>query len=123
MPTTINEIMTKTIKKAFVPANAAGVNTVMQFDFTGPQASHWIVTVKDQTLETSQGTHPDPAMTMTVDSDDYVKIVNGELDSSMAFKIVNGELDSSMAFMKGKVKVSGDMVVALGMGKYLSFEK
>ena len=110
MPTTINEIMTKTIKKAFVPANAAGVNTVMQFDFTGPQASHWIVTVKDQTLETSQGTHPDPAMTMTVDSDDYVKIVNGELDSSMAF-------------MKGKVKVSGDMGVALGMGRYLSFEK
>jgi putative sterol carrier protein len=28
-----------------------------------------------------------------------------------------------MAFMKGKVKVAGDMGVALGMGKYFKFGK
>ncbi|HQU37736.1 MAG TPA: SCP2 sterol-binding domain-containing protein, partial [Anaerolineales bacterium] len=81
-----------------------------QFKFTGAQASDWYVVVKDQKCESAEGLHPDPKMTMTVDSEDYIKIANGELDATMAF-------------MKGKVKVSGDMGVALGMGKYFVFEK
>lgn len=108
MPPTINELMTNLIKKAFNPGKAAGVDTVMQFNFTGAQASQWVVTVKNQKIDTAEGSHPSPAMTMTVDTEDYIKIATGELDASMAF-------------MKGKVKVSGDMGVALGMGKYLNF--
>jgi putative sterol carrier protein len=49
-------------------------------------------------------------MTMTVDSDDYIKISTGEMDPNMAF-------------LKGKVKVTGDMAVALGMGKYFKYGK
>jgi len=108
MPPTINELMTKTIKKAFLPEKAVGVDTVMQFNFTCSQASEWYVTIKDQKIETMQGTHSSPKMIMTVSSEDYVKIATGELDASMAF-------------MKGKVKVSGDIGIALGMGKYFNF--
>ena len=110
MSPTITELMTETIKSAFVPEKAAGVNTVVQFKFTGSQASEWYVVIKDQKLESVQGTHPSPKMTMTVDSDDYIKISTGEMDATMAF-------------MKGKVKVSGDMGVALGMGKYFKYGK
>ncbi len=110
MPPTINDLMTKTIYKAFLPEKAAGVDTVMQFNFTGAQASEWHVTVKDQKIQSAEGTHPNPNMTMTVSSEDYVKIATGEMDATMAF-------------MKGKVKVSGDMGVALGMGKYFNFNK
>jgi putative sterol carrier protein len=49
-------------------------------------------------------------MTMTVDSDDYVKMAIGEMDATMAF-------------LKGKVKVSGDMTVALKMGQYMKYGK
>ena len=110
MPPTITELMTETIKSAFVPGKAAGVDTVVQFKFTGSQASEWYVIIKDQKFESVQGTHPNPKMTMTVDSEDYIKISTGELDATMAF-------------MKGKVKVSGDMGVALGMGKYFKYGK
>ena len=110
MPPTITELMTETIKSAFVPEKAAGIDTVVQFKFTGSQASEWYVIIKDQKVESVQGTHPSPEMTMTVDSDDYLKISTGELDATMAF-------------MKGKVKVSGDMGVALGMGKYFKYGK
>jgi len=110
MPLTINELMTETIKSAFIPEKAAGVDTVVQFKFTGSQASEWYVIIKDQKCETTQGAHPNPRMTMTVDSDDYIKISTGELDATMAF-------------MKGKVKVKGDMGVALGMGKYFKYGK
>lgn len=110
MPPTVRELMTETILTAFQPDKAKGVDTIVQFIFTGAQASNWYVVVKDQKCESAEGLHPDPKMTMTVDSEDYIKIANGELDATMAF-------------MKGKVKVSGDMGVALGMGKYFVFEK
>ncbi|HEY9152159.1 MAG TPA: SCP2 sterol-binding domain-containing protein [Anaerolineales bacterium] len=110
MSPTINELMTETIKTAFVPEKAAGIDTVVQFKFTGSQASEWYVIIHDQKVESIQGTHPNPKMTMTVDSDDYIKISTGELDATMAF-------------MKGKVKVAGDMGIALGMGKYFQYGK
>lgn len=110
MAPTITELMTEIIKSAFQPDKAAGVDTVVQFKFTGLQASEWHVIVKDQKCESIQGLHPNPKMTMTVDSEDYIKISTGELDPTMAF-------------MKGKVKVKGDMGVALGMGKYFKFGK
>jgi putative sterol carrier protein len=110
MPPTVRELMTETIKNAFQPDKAAGVDTVVQFKFTGAQASNWYVVIKDQKCESTEGLHPDPKMTMTVDSEDYIKISTGELDATMAF-------------MKGKVKVSGDMGVALGMGKYFVYGK
>jgi len=110
MPPTVRELMTETILTAFQPDKAKGVDTVVQFKFTGAQASDWYVVIKDQKCESAEGLHPDPKMTMTVDSEDYIKISTGELDATMAF-------------MKGKVKVSGDMGVALGMGKYFVFGK
>jgi len=110
MPLTITELMTSVIYTAFIPEKAAGVDTVVQYIFTGPEASEWHVIVKDQKCEAIQGLHPNPKMTMTVNSQDYIKISTGELDPTMAF-------------MKGKVKVAGDMGVALGMGKYFKFGK
>ena len=110
MALTINDLMTKVIYESFVPDKAAGVDTVVQFRFTGSQASDWHVIIKDQACTSIEGLHDSPKMTMTVDSEDYLKISSGELDPTIAF-------------MKGKVKVSGDMGVALGMGKYFKFGK
>ena len=110
MPPTITQLMTETIYKSFVPEKAASVDTIVQFKFTGSQASEWYVIIKDQKLQSIQGTHPNPKMTMTVDSEDYIKMSIGEMDPNMAF-------------LKGKVKVAGDMTVALGMGKYFKYGK
>lgn len=110
MALTITELMTVVMKQAFMPDKAKGINTIVQFKFTGAQAADWYVIIKDQTCETAEGVHPDAKMTMTVDAEDYIKISTGELDPTMAF-------------MKGKVKVAGDMGVALAMGKYFKMGK
>jgi putative sterol carrier protein len=102
--------MTETIKTAFLPEKAEGVDTVIQLKLTGVQAADWYLIIKDQKCESIEGVHPDPKMTMTVNSEDYIKIAIGEMDATMAF-------------LKGKVKVSGDMSVALKMGQYMKYGK
>jgi putative sterol carrier protein len=110
MPPTITELMTETIKTSFIPEKAAGVDTVIQLKFTGSQASEWYLIVKDGKCESLPGAHTSPKMTMTVDSDDYIKMAIGEMDATMAF-------------LKGKVKVTGDIAVALKMGQYFKYGK
>ena len=110
MRPTVTELMTETIKSSFMPEKAEGVDTVIQLRLTGSQASDWYLIIKDQKCKSIQGVHPDPKMTMTVDSEDYIKMAIGEMDATMAF-------------LKGKVKVSGDISVALKMGQYMKYGK
>jgi len=110
MTTKITELMTVTLPQAFIAEKAAGIDTIVQFKFTGSEVAEWYVIIKDQKCQAAQGLHPGPNMTMTVDADSYIKISTGELDPTMAF-------------MKGKVKVTGDMAVALKMGQYFKYGK
>ena len=49
-----------------------------------------------------QGTHASPNMTLTMTAKDYVDMIMGKL---------NGQ----MAFMSGKLKIAGDMGLAMKM--------
>jgi putative sterol carrier protein len=86
---------------AFIPEKAQGVNAVVHFKFTGAEAGEWNATIADGKVEVAQGTPPkQPAMTLTADSSDYVKIFTGELDGMQAF-------------MQGKIKLGGDLNLAM----------
>src|SRR6266496_900284 len=78
-----------------------GVDAVVQFKFTGAEAGEWNATIKDGKVEVARGMPPrQPTMTLTADSGDYVKIFTGDLDSMQAF-------------MQGKIKLAGDLNVAM----------
>ena len=79
MALTIETLMSK-MPGAFLPEKAAGLEAVIQFNFTGTEAGEWFAVVKDGKVTTEKGTHPSPKMTLTADSEDYVKIFTGELD-------------------------------------------
>ena len=99
MALTVAELMSR-MPKAFLPEKAPGLDATIQFIFTGPEAGDWFATVKDGKCTTQQGTHPSPKMTLSADSADYVKIFTGELDGMQAF-------------MGGKLKLAGDLNLAM----------
>ena len=101
MPATLAELMSK-MPEALIPEKAAGVDATIQFKFTGAEAGEWFASIKDQTCKVEQGTFPTPKMTLSGDSADYLKIVSGELDGMQAF-------------MQGKLKISGDLSLAMKM--------
>lgn len=78
----------------------AGMNAVYQFDITGDGGGQWNVALADGTAKVSEGTHENPSITITASADDWLKIVSGEM---------NGQT----AFLTGKLKIKGDMGLAM----------
>ncbi|MFH1907084.1 MAG: SCP2 sterol-binding domain-containing protein, partial [Chloroflexota bacterium] len=83
-----------------LPEKAPGLDAVIQFKFTGAEPGDWYAAIKDGACTVEQGAHPSPKMTLSADSADYVKIFTGELDGMQAF-------------MQGKIKLAGDLNLAM----------
>ena len=102
MPLTVAEVMEK-MPGAFIPEKAAGVDSVIHFKLTGAEPGEWNAVIKDGKVEVARGIpHFKPNMTLTADSSDFVKMITGEMDPMQAF-------------MQGKVKLAGDLNMAMKM--------
>ena len=101
MALTVAELMSK-MPKTFLPEKAAGLDAVIQFKFSGAEAGDWFATIKNSACAVEKGVFPTPKMTLTADSADFVKIFTGELDGMQAF-------------MGGKLKLAGDLSLAMKM--------
>lgn len=100
MPLTITELMEK-MPGAFLPEKAPGLDAVIHFKFTGAEPGEWNATIKDGVCQVAQGIPSrQPNMTLSADSADYIKIFTGELDGMQAF-------------MQGKIKLAGDLNLAM----------
>jgi len=99
MALTVADLMSK-MPAAFLSEKAPGLDAAIQFKFTGAEAGDWYAEIKDGKCSTAQGVHPSPKMTLTADSADYVKIFTGEIDGMAAF-------------MQGKIKLAGDLNLAM----------
>jgi putative sterol carrier protein len=87
----------------FNAAAAAGVNATYQFDLTGDGGGTWQVAVGSGSCQVAQGAPNDkPNITITMAAGDYLDMITGKLNPQMAF-------------MGGKLKIKGDMSLALKM--------
>ena len=95
----IDEFMTR-MAGAFIPEKAAGVDATIQLNLTGDHAGAWNLVIKNSQCSLSQGTAPEPKLTVSADSNDLIKIFTGQLDGMQAF-------------MQGKLKLIGDISLAM----------
>ena len=108
MPKTdVREIFSKT-PEVFNADAAKGVDAVFQFEITGEGGGSWHVIVKDGTCNVQEGVSENPTVTMTTSGDTWLGIVNKELPGIQAF-------------MSGKLKVTGNIILAQKYQSFFSF--
>ena len=81
---------------------ASGLDCVIQHELTGDGGGSYYVTIKDGACTVEAGSADAPSMTLTMEAADFVALTSGELDPMAAF-------------MGGKLKVTGDMSLAMKM--------
>ena len=91
----------------FRPDKAAGVNATIQYDITGDQGGTWHAVIKDGACTVNSGPAASPNLTLTMSSQDWLDMIGGKLAGQMAF-------------MSGKLKLKGDMGLAMKVGGMFS---
>ena len=72
----------------------------IQVNLSGSHAGQWYLTIKNQTCNLHEGVSPEPKLTVSANSEDLIDIFTGKLDGMTAF-------------MAGKLKIAGDMSLAM----------
>ena len=92
-------------EKAFLPEKAVGVNAVIQYKLTGDQAGDYIVKISEGVCEVEEGEAENPTMTLTS---------NGEFFRD----VLLGKEDGMKGFMMGKIKLAGDLNLAMKLTSF-----
>lgn len=96
-PAEVFEAMKANVK----PEKVKGINATYQWDITGDNGGKWFATFSDADgAKIGEGQAENPNITITVAAQDWVDIVGGKLNPQMAF-------------LTGKLKIQGDMTLAM----------
>jgi putative sterol carrier protein len=88
---TPKEFFDKMLPSRFKPEKAAGIDVTVQINITGPNGGDWIVTIKNQKLETGEGTAPSPTLKLKMAETDYMDLINGKISAEKAF--ITGKIE------------------------------
>lgn len=82
------------------PAAAKGIDAAVQFVLTGPTPASYYIVIQDGVGAVHKGNHSKPVLAMTISATDFVDLIRGKLNSQLAF-------------LNGKLKITGDMGLAM----------
>lgn len=83
-----------------------GMTALYQFDIDGEHGGKWIIDIVDGHTTVAEGVAEKPDVTIRMDEQDFVDLNTGKLNGGMAF-------------MTGKLRVQGNMGLAMKLGDLL----
>lgn len=83
-----------------IPEKAEGVNAVIQFNLSGDNGGLYWLKIEDGKAVAGEGAADNPRLTLKSSADDF-------------YSIVSGELNPTQAVFTGKLKIEGDMSLAM----------
>ncbi len=84
----------------------SAINAIYQFDIKGEGGGSWVLDLTQPGGKVSVGTSDQAKCVVTMESNHFVDLIAGKLNPQMAF-------------ITGKLKVKGDMGLALKLGSIL----
>ncbi len=106
----VAEFFEKFEKRAAENTDAATApNAVYQFNITGDGGGEWNLDLTKGKTDgfVGEGKHDNPGATITVSADDWLGMLNGSLNPMQAF-------------MSGKIKIDGDMTLAMSLQQVMN---
>jgi putative sterol carrier protein len=88
--------------EGFQADKAEGVDATIQFDLGGDEGGQFYLVISDGEVAAHEGTAEEAKMTLKSTIDDY-------------YNVATGKTNAMQAFMSGKIKISGDMGLAMKM--------
>jgi putative sterol carrier protein len=86
---------------------AVGTNATIQYDVSGTDGGTWHATIKDGACAVQEGAATNPNLTLQISAQDWLDMIVGKQSGQMLF-------------MSGKLKVKGDMGLAMKLGSLFS---
>ena len=107
--TSVNDVFEKHIPARLQakPDVVGKINAVYQFNIAGPGGGTWTVDCTQPGGKVAPGPAADARCTVAATDQNFLDIVNGKLNPQMAF-------------MSGKLKIQGDMGLAMKLQQILS---
>jgi len=90
----------KNLPNVLTPERIGNLTATILFHLTGQESGFWTITLKDSRCSVSEGKVENPNFSVTIDSQVYKNLIEGRLNPMAAF-------------MQGKIRVSGDMNLAM----------
>ena len=98
-PTTVKEFF-QLLPDQLDSDAAEDLDAVYQFDLSGAQSGQYILTIREGACQIAEGRHADPHVVLSMAGEDCIKILKGQL---------NGPAVA----MSGRLKISGDIGLAM----------
>jgi len=99
---TPKEFFEKTLQERFKPEKAKDIDVIAQIKITGPNGGEWTAIIRGQKLQVTEGIDPSATLTLQINQQDFMDMVNDKLSAEKAF-------------FTGRIHFKGNIAMALKM--------